>query len=144
MIPRKFNSPLDDALAATMTNRLKSAVYAALNHAIDFHEDSGEAPALRKHWKEAGAWWVAENLIASAKSGWPPKEWDFPRIFCVRPDHAQFLRGCMRDDIAASVSSWLEGDPLDPRIDPDPCVEDENVRRLIALHSGLNRSNIRP
>ena len=143
MLSRKFDSPIEKALAATLNNRMASAVYAALSHAIRYHEDADQAEVLREHWRQVGAWVVAEDLLRSAQTDWPPARWDFPRIFCVHPENAQFLLACTQDDVVSSVWLWLDGVPLDPSIDPDPCVEDENVRRLRALQSGLNRSRIR-
>ena len=139
MLRRKFDSPIDEAPAATSHNRLTSAVYAALNHAIAYHEEADQAKELTPHWKQVGAWVVAHDLIRSAQTDWPPDQWDFPRIFCVQPDTAQFLMRCTQDDIVALVQFWFDGVPLDPRIDPDPAVEDRKVRRLRELRSGLNR-----
>lgn len=139
MLHRKFDSPIEEALAVALHNRLTSAVYAALSHAIRYHEDADQARELRQYWQDVGAWFVAEDLIRSARTDWPPEQWNFPRIFCVQPDTAQFLQRCTQDDIVALIQLWLDGLPLDPRIDPDPCVEDAQVRRLRKLRSGLNR-----
>jgi hypothetical protein len=139
MLRRKFDSPIDDALAATLRNRLWSAVYAALEQAIAYHDDGDQAEILRRHWQDVGAWFVAEELICSAQTDWEPGERDFPQIFCVHSDTAQFLRCCTQSDIVATVQFWLDGVPLDPRIDPDPYVEDTKVRGLRELRSGLNR-----
>jgi len=139
MLSRNFDSPIDDALAATLRDRLISAVYAALEHAIAYHEDEDQSEELRQYWDEVGALFVAQDLIRSARTDWPPDEWDFPRIFCVQPDTAQFLERCTQNDLVAYVQFWLDGIPLDPRIDSDPCVEDAKVRRLRKLRSGLNR-----
>jgi hypothetical protein len=142
MLSRKFDSPIEEALAATLHNRLASAVYAALRHAIRYHEDGDQAEELREHWRQVGAWAVSEDLIRSAQTDWPPEQWDFPRIFCIHPENAQFLAGCTQADIVARVRLWLDGVALDQSIDPDPCVEDAQLRRLKALHSGLNRTKI--
>jgi hypothetical protein len=139
MLRRKFDSPIEEALAATLLNRLTSAVYAALNHAIAYHEEAGQAKELKRHWKQIGAWFVAHDLIRSAQTRWPPAHWEFPRIFCVQPDTAQFLMHCVPDDIVAPVQFWFDGVPLDPRIDPDPTVEHTKVQRLRDLRAGLNQ-----
>jgi hypothetical protein len=90
MLRLKFDSPIEEALPATLRDRLRSAVHAALNHVIAYHEETHRVRELSLHWKQVGAWLVAHDLIRSAQTNWPPDQWEFPPIFCVQPDTAEF------------------------------------------------------
>ena len=109
-------------------------VYSALNLALDH---SHEPKRFRKHWKEIGAYGLAQALVFSASHDCS----SYPEAFWIDPWIAQHLRELDADQIAAIVRDWLDREPLHLRVSDDPLEEDAKVRRLLDLRAGLNRGS---
>lgn len=133
---RRFNSPVDSAIAGAADNLLWSAVYRALDLAVDHHPNN----KLKKHWRGIGAFATAKCLVDSVSAEWTDDCWGrVPEVFFVEPMCRRFIHGVEAEVIVGFVRFWQDGEPLRAEIDADPWVEYQKYCRLLELRRGLNR-----
>jgi hypothetical protein len=125
-----FNSPIQSALRAALSNRVLSMVYFALNGAISLKERK----AFRREWTERGAYDLGQLLIQCALPDWS----SYPETFWVDLWIGEHLRKQGAGNLCYVVEQWLEDVPLPVDVDEDPYVEDRKVRELERLFIALN------
>lgn len=125
-----FNSPIQSALRAAVSNRLLSMVYSALNGAIS----RKERKAFRKEWTERGTYGLGQLLIQCALPDWS----SYPEAFWVDPWIEKHIRTYEPGNLCYVVEQWLQDEPLPVDVDEDPYVEDHKVKELEKLFIALN------